>query len=577
MLKMKKWKKACISFLLVILLLLTACSVSTSKGSDSTKDNKASSQSSLQSSQQSSQNNTSTVSDADNVNPAGVFPIVKEKIKLNIAVPVKEKVEDINTNKLTLWIQEKSGIDLEITQLSPNAEDAQTQINLMFTSGDIPDMIWGYYFSYATLHEFAKAGYIAPLDDYIKEYGENYYRFLDEVSVDDAEAYVTIDGHIYAMPTCTELITNIYAGYMFRYQSLFTKALGIKEPETLDEFYEMLVAFRDKDPNGNGKKDEIPMMGNAQYSQHLRVLGNCFQYTDPSTYLKVNDGVISFIGNNNLFKETIQFIKKLVDEGLFDPASFTQDAATHKTINIQDDVLVGVDTTGYYVASSYDTSMERYYTLEVMQALKGPYGYQSTPLMPVSINRALVMTTACKYPAAAYRLMDMMLSEEAAVRARIGVKGEQWDDPEEGVPGRDGRQAKYKLLTPQEWVQPSTNVIWCNEAIVYSNVMNRVAAVKDSNGYYEVGYYWGLKCQNYLSKTVTGEHLPNLLMVGDVSVEYEDLRTLITKYVTENATRFILGDRPLSEWDSYVAEFERMGLNQYISIAQEAYDAMFKK
>lgn len=569
--KMGKWKKVCAFFLLVALLLLAACSGATSTGSDSNKDDTAPSQSS----QQSSKDNTSSSED-DNVNPADVFPIVKEKIKLNIAVPVNEKVEDIHTNKLTLWIEEKSGIDLEITELAPNAEDAQTQINLMFTSGDLPDMIWGYGFSYASLCEYVDAGYIAPLDDYIKKYGKNYYTFLEEVSVDDAEAYVTVDGHVYAVPTCSELITDIYGGYMFRYQSLFTNALGIEEPETLDEFYEMLVAFRDKDPNGNGKKDEIPMMGNAQNSQHLRVLGNCFQYTDPSSYLKVNDGVISFIGNNDLFKETITYIKKLVDEGLFDPASFTQDIATHKTVNIQDDVLVGVDTTGNMVSHSYDNTMERYHTLECMQALKGPYGYQSTPLQPVRINRALVMTTACKYPAAAYRLMDMMLSEEAAVRTRIGVKGEQWDDAEEGVPGRDGRQSKYKLLTPQEWIQPSTNVIWDIGNIVYNNVMNRVSAVKDSSGYYEVGYYTGLKCQSHLSKTVTGEHLPDLLVTGDLSVEYEDLKSLITKYVTENATRFILGDRPLSEWDAYVAEFERMGLDRYISIAQETYDAMFK-
>ena len=34
--------------------------------------------------------------------------------------------------------------------------------------------------------------------------------------------------------------------------------LGIPMPETIDDWYAMLQAFRDKDPNGNGKKDDVP-------------------------------------------------------------------------------------------------------------------------------------------------------------------------------------------------------------------------------------------------------------------------------------------------------------------------------
>ena len=36
-------------------------------------------------------------------------------------------------------------------------------------------------------------------------------------------------------------------------------ALGLEMPQTVDEYYETLVAFRDKDPNGNGEQDEIPL------------------------------------------------------------------------------------------------------------------------------------------------------------------------------------------------------------------------------------------------------------------------------------------------------------------------------
>ena len=46
-------------------------------------------------------------------------------------------------------------------------------------------------------------------------------------------------------------------GYYIRKDWL--RKLGLKEPKTVEELYEVLIAFRDKDPNGNGKKDEIPV------------------------------------------------------------------------------------------------------------------------------------------------------------------------------------------------------------------------------------------------------------------------------------------------------------------------------
>ena len=74
--------------------------------------------------------------------------------------------------------------------------------------------------------------------------------------------------------------------------------------------------------------------------------------------------------------------------------------------------------------------------------------------------------------------------------------------------------------------------------------------------------------QNY----VTGEQLPPLVMDIAESQEYNELQKLIVDYVNENAALFALGDKPMEEWDSY--ELNRMGLDRYIELAQEAYDAL---
>ena len=47
--------------------------------------------------------------------------------------------------------------------------------------------------------------------------------------------------------------------------------LGLKAPQNVDELYTVLKAFRDRDPNGNGKKDEIPWF-NASPNEVYRLV-----------------------------------------------------------------------------------------------------------------------------------------------------------------------------------------------------------------------------------------------------------------------------------------------------------------
>jgi putative aldouronate transport system substrate-binding protein len=63
-------------------------------------------------------------------------------------------------------------------------------------------------------------------------------------------------------------------------------ALGLEEPETIDEFHEMLLAFKNDDPNGNGVADEIPLsaaMGRPYYNNDTALdlyIMNAFTYDD---------------------------------------------------------------------------------------------------------------------------------------------------------------------------------------------------------------------------------------------------------------------------------------------------------
>ena len=101
------------------------------------------------------------------VEPVEELPIATadNPITLRVAMPVSSKVEDINTNRLTLYIEEQTGIDLDIIEMS-EAETA-TQVNTLMNGGDLPDIFLSSNFPYDTLCTYADAGLLQPLDEYI--------------------------------------------------------------------------------------------------------------------------------------------------------------------------------------------------------------------------------------------------------------------------------------------------------------------------------------------------------------------------------------------------------------------------
>jgi putative aldouronate transport system substrate-binding protein len=164
--------------------------------------------------------------------------------------------------------------------------------------------------------------------------------------------------------------------------------------------------------------------------------------------------------------------------------------------------------------------------------------------------------------------MDFMHYEETCAINRLGFEGEEWERAAPGEIGRNGEQAKYKLLKPQAWIQPTHNVMWQTNGF-HGSTMNYV--------YEAPGSPTAMAVANMLRAgfrdNIKNEFLPGLLFTNtDEEREYAELHSLIRGYVNENTALFALGDRSLSEWDKYLSEFDKMGLNRYVELVQKAYD-----
>ena len=562
---MRKKNKMLALFLAVIMAVSTMTGCGNTQKKIEEKSQEVSEASKTSESAEKAESSVSASTEEVAEGPQMILPIVDEPITLKVAMPVSPKVEDINTNELTLYIEEVTGIDLEIIELSTT--DQATQVNAIMNGGDLPDIFLSYKFEYPTLCSYAEAGLLAPMDEYIDKWGYNLQNnLLSNPLYEDALVWSSYDGHVYAMPNAGAGVNDYMGHFLPRIQAHFLEELGEELPTTLDGLRDFLRKVKEKYP------DVIPWTTYSTNNYIFSNISQAYQYTNKGNYCKVNNGKIEFIANNDLFKEAIEYTKAMVDEGLIDKQSFTQDKSVLSTVLAQDGYNAAVLGCGYNVSQILDAAGDEYKNLDIIGVLEGPYGYKSTQvdLSATAINTAMAITTACKYPEEAFRLFDFFLSYEFAMKARVGSEGAQWEKSADGAVGRDGEQAWFKMLGTPEWSAPATNVIWARVNFTMTDVMNHCEMDPTTSNY--------LTGQRYIEQGLfeldTNEATPNFLMSTEDYAEYLELLNLIVGHVNTNVSKFILGERSLDEWDAYCAEIEAMGLDRFLELSQNSYDSM---
>ena len=186
-----------------------------------------------------------------NVNAEG-FPIVNEPITLRGMVALNANVKDWNEHPALKRMEELTGIHIE-WECVPDAGFTEKR-NLAFASDDLPDIILRAKISPQEEMKYAANGQLVALDEYL-DYAPNLSALIEQ---DDAirKGITMPDGHIYSCPQLNNTEGNLIHHYWIN--KTWLDNLGLEAPTTVDELYDVLVAFRDNDPNGNGQKDEIP-------------------------------------------------------------------------------------------------------------------------------------------------------------------------------------------------------------------------------------------------------------------------------------------------------------------------------
>lgn len=156
--------------------------------------------------------------------------------------------------------EELTGIKVKFTH--PPLGQQKDQFNLLISTKELPDVI---YYNWADAvggpEKLIEDGRIIRLNELIEQYAPNLRKIIE--SDPDVKKQITLDdGTIYMFPLLKldALKLNATSGLIMRKDWL--DKLGLKPPTTIEEWHTVLKAFKEKDPNGNGKADELAFTGN---------------------------------------------------------------------------------------------------------------------------------------------------------------------------------------------------------------------------------------------------------------------------------------------------------------------------
>lgn len=463
-----------------------------------------------------------------------------------------------------------TGVNVEFIH-PPIGQEADA-FSLLMASGEYPDIIyydWGNKVAGGP-DKAIEDGVILRLNELIEEKCPNLRGFLDEHP--EVEAAMTTDkGNIYCFPNLYPYYTDEPKIICIRGNQIrkdWLDELGLQEPETIDEWYQVLTAFKEKGTNENGE-EIIPMVSRklSTRSSMIRTFANAWDGLDYDFY--VQDGVVKFGPVEPDFKEYLQTMSKWYAEGLIAPEFATYGDKEHDALITSSRAGawhsgLGAGMGVYISALGNDDSKVGGVKFPVVNKGDTPKFNNASNFPFIGIGVAI--TSSCENIDAACKWLDYHYSDEGDMLLNWGVEGVSYELDEEGKPH----------FTDQVLNDPDGLSV--DVAIGKYAMVAQMEAYKQSDEVYAVRM-WKWPAQQEASAkwdaTDFNDRYPlTVSMTPDEGAEFAAIMSDIETYRDENAIRYILGTESFDNYDKFVQTIKSMNIDRAIEIRQAAYDRL---
>jgi putative aldouronate transport system substrate-binding protein len=440
---------------------------------------------------------------------------------------------------------------------------------IILASGDLPDIFLGGLTDGDIL---INKDYFVDMRKYL-DLAPNIKKMLQNPSVAATAAFP--DGAVYSLPLVLGFMPKSWLVMMIN--KTWLDKLGLKVPTTFDELEQAMIAFRDKDPNGNGIKDELPMDWpidpNGFYAHSMFCLTGAYGVTSSSALnddlIVINNGKVDFLYTSQAYYKLIQKFNKWYSMGLINPEVFTNTYEQASALSTQGDVArIGI-TAGWSVPSRTGKFASQYIDMDQLRAEPGSTNklvWISNPgVLRYQANKCEI-TTKCKKPELAMKIVDMFYSDDFTVQSYYG------SFPDNVTKYADGT---YSINTPADGVTVEENK-W------------KKALVNYGPGYFSDELEARVKVPPELLARLEEDKIyqDNMVSGKDImpAVKYNDedsqelvfLRSDIQKLVKQKTVQWVVSGGIENEWDAYLSDLNRMGLEKMRVIFQKGYNTVYK-
>nr|WP_189010579.1 extracellular solute-binding protein [Paenibacillus marchantiophytorum] len=494
----------------------------------------------------------------------------------------QDKDTDLKTNKFTKSIESKFNIQFNWTTVPFDGAAEKRQISL--ASGDYPDLYllipWVDRFSQTDLLKYGQQGVIVPLNDLIDKYGPNIKKALDSNKYYKA-MNTAPDGKIYGLTGLNECFHCSYPNKMWLNTKWLDK-LNLTMPKTPQDFKKVLQAFKTKDPNGNGKADEVPLSGSTEpYGVHvIPYFMNGFIYDDDRTYLLMKDGKVDTAANKPEWKDGLAFVKSMYSEGLIDPGAFTQNAEAFKKIgdNAGTQILGAGAGMHPWIFAEMSATAPYVKDYNPVPPLQGPNASFATYNYPIDPGATFVLTNKSSKDVqiAAVKMLDYLYTQEGAINGIFGEEGKSWRKPKDGDVALNDQIKPLYATIPLATGETPRNDLWGPMAQYNQYKALRDAEVQDTNIYgsgYERRLFQATKLYEGKEPKEVFPHWA-LWVEPSRADEVSLMQTNIKDYIDKSALQFVTGAKSLDkDWDAYVKGLDALNIKRYIELMQQSFDS----
>ncbi|MBB6731569.1 extracellular solute-binding protein [Cohnella zeiphila] len=528
----KQWKKIAIGTMIVPALALAGCS----SGNNGNNGNASASPS-----------GSSVVSETG-------FPLTEKPVTLKMFTRIAPANGPFKDMPVFQDYEKMTNVHVDFTEAP--TDGFQEKKNLLFASNELPDALYRSGLTQLEATRYGASGQLIPLEDLIDKYAPNLKKLMDEYP-EIRSGITTPEGHIYAIPG----IVTLGAARTDKkwINQAWLKKLGLQMPETTDDLYNVLVAFRDKDPNGNGKQDEIPMTARAgtpgQGLPIVNLMSGSFGLDQQLGYnINIADDKVEIWMGSDRNKEMLQYLNKLYKEKLLDPQLFSQTEAQYLAKQ-------GSGATGVFFDQTNNNFLPIQDQYTGMAPPAGPHGDRlQAQASPIARDfGAFAITNVDKYPELTMRWIDYFYSDEGSTMLRFGREGENYE-LRDGVPyytdkflSVEGAQGK---ITP--YAGGGAPHLIDDHVASFINPPQVQEAQE--------------KLDPYMPKVRYAAPMFDEATAQKVN----ELRNDIDKYYEEQSTKFIAGALSFDKWDEFQKTLKKMNIDELQKIYQDAYDTMKK-